>query len=304
MKREAGQPPQGFDSPAVTREDTWVERLIEYALKTNKASIEVRSLDYRRPAANVQTHHDDSCFVSFALEPRPGNAKATYQELWSPKRTEACGDIVFVPSGMTLVASCDAGHQRYLALNLASDLFSLDWARLPDRAIVETLSVEGADVKRALRRLLSEISFPTLGSPIAIDALAILLGIDIERRLMDLDREADRKIGGLSPSRLRKIEDRIRSDLPIPALSELAAHCGLSVRHLARAYREETGRTIGEYISSVARERAFDLLRNSGDTIGTIARMVGFSSAASFSYAFRRDTGMKPSDVRKARGYH
>ena len=281
-----------------------MERHIEYALKTEKAAIEIRSLDYARPATNVQTHHDDSCFISFALEPRPGNAKGTYQEIWSPRRAEACGDIVFVPSGMTLVASCDAGHQRYLALNLAAELFSLDWPGLGDRAMVETLSLECAEVKRALRRLVLEISSPTLASPMAIDALAILLGIDIQRRLRGLDPDAERKIGGLSPSRLRRIEARIRSDLPIPALSELASHCGLSVRHLARAFREETGRTIGEYINSVAKERAFEMLRNSNDTIGSIAKQVGFSSPASFSYAFRRDTGMKPSDVRKGHRYH
>jgi AraC family transcriptional regulator len=134
--------------------------------------------------------------------------------------------------------------------------------------------------------------------------VSTLVAIDIQRRLQGLDQSGDRKIGGLSPSRLRKIEARIHSDLPIPALSELADYCGLSVRHLARAFREETGRTIGEYVTTTAREKAFELLRKTDATIASISKQVGFSSAASFSYAFRRDTGLKPSDVRKNRRYH
>jgi len=280
------------------------ERIIEHALVTPKAKMEIRSFAYVRPATNVQTHNDDSCFISFTLEPRPTNARGSYQEIWNSARSEVCGDIVFVPPGMTLVASCDAGHQRYLACNIAAELFSLDWRNLGDRALVETLSLECAEVKRGLRRLIHEISNPSLTSPLAIDAASALVAIDIERRLLGLDVGADRKIGGLAPSRLRKIEARILSDLPIPALTELADHCGLSVRHLARAFREETGKTIGEYVGTAAREKAFRLLRSTDTTIGEIARLVGFSSAASFSYAFRRDTGMKPSDVRKGRRFH
>jgi AraC family transcriptional regulator len=266
--------------------------------------MEIRSLCYTRPATDVQTFHDDSCFLSYTLEPRPGNARGAFREVWTDGRSEQCGDIVFVPKGIRLVAACDAGHQRYLALNLAADLFSVEWPALGDRALVESLSLECPDVKRGLRRLVWELVNPSLTSPIAIDALSTMLAVDIERRLQGLNQENGRKIGGLSPVRLRRIEARIHSDLPIPALTELADHCGLSLRHLARAFREETGRTIGEYVNTAAREKAYRLLRSGELTIGAIARQVGFSSAASFSYAFRRDTGTKPSDVRKTRRYH
>jgi AraC family transcriptional regulator len=261
--------------------------------------MEVRSFCYSRPAVDVETHYDDRYFVNVALEPRPSNPRARYQEIWSERRAEHIGECVFLPKGLTMLGACDPGYQRDLVLLFEADLFTLDWHDMCDRALVEALHVECVEIKRCARRIVWELSNPSFNSPIVIDALCIMLAVDIERRLQGVSDGDARKIGGLSPLRLRKIEERIHSDLPIPALSGLADYCGLSLRHLARAFREETGRTIGEYVNLAAREKAFELLRNSDLTIGEIARQVGFSSGASFSYAFRRDTGMKPSDVRK-----
>jgi AraC family transcriptional regulator len=277
-----------------------VQRTIEYELTTSKASVAVRSFCYNRPAVDVRTHYDDRYFMSVALGPRPPNPRARYQEVWSERRVEQCGECVFVPQGLTMLGACDPGYERDLVLLLNSDLFTLDWRDMCDRALSEAMHVEYAEMKRSIRRIVWELSNSSFSSPMVIDALCIMLAVDIERRLQGVAEGDSRKIGGLSPLRLRKIEERIHSDLPIPALSELADYCGLSLRHLARAFREETGRTIGEYINVAAREKAFDLLRNSDLTIGEIARQAGFSSGASFSYAFRRDTGLKPSDVRKA----
>jgi len=277
-----------------------LERIVEHVLRTDKAQMEVRTFSYPEPAADIRTHHDDSCYISFALMPRPSNARARYRDVWAMNRDEVCGDIVFVPSGMTLVASCDAGPQRYLACYLAADLFTADWTELDDRALVETLSLDSPIVQRGLRRLFEELTNPSLASPLAIDAVTTLVAIDIQRHLDGLAPEARSRPGGLSPARMRIIESRVYSGLPIPALSELAAHCGLSLRHLARAFREETGRTIGDYVSEAARDRAMYLLRASDTAIEEIARQVGFSNASSFSFAFRRDTGLKPSDVRKS----
>lgn len=274
-------------------------RMVESALSTKNASVEIRSVLIDQ-AAEVTNRFENSCFISFALEPRPANSRGHYKDFWGPARTEEIGDVLFVPKGMTMVGSCASAAHRYAACELNADLFETDWQRLSDRAYIETLSVSCADVKRGLRRLVREVIQPNLGSPLALDALAMLLAVDIQRWLEGFDVEREHKIGGLSPARMRKLEERIHSEeRTIPTLIELADHCNLSPRHLARAFREETGKTIGEYVSVAARTRAFKLLRTTDLTIAAIARQVGFSSPASFSYAFRRDTGLKPSDVRK-----
>lgn len=275
------------------------QRTVESALSTDNVSVEVRSILVEQ-ATEVPNRFENSCFISFGLEPRPANARGYYKDFWGPQRTETIGDVLFVPNGMTMVGSCAAGPHRYAACNLNVDLFRADWERLGDRAYIATLSLECAEVKRGLRRLVKEAVQPGMGSPLAVDALATLLAVDIQRWLEGFDRTPDHKIGGLSPSRMRKIHDRILAEeLAIPTLIELADHINLSPRHLARAFREETGKTIGEYVSVAARGRAHKLLRTTDLTIAAIAKRVGFSSPASFSYAFRRDTGLRPSDVRR-----
>jgi AraC-like DNA-binding protein len=115
----------------------------------------------------------------------------------------------------------------------------------------------------------------------------------------DVAMSQERKKGGLTPARMRRLEERLRSEKPLPDIAELAAYCNLSTRHLARAFREETGRPLGEYLNSVGRQRACMLLRTTKLPVRAIAERVGFSSAASFSYAFRRSTGFRPTDMRK-----
>ncbi len=103
----------------------------------------------------------------------------------------------------------------------------------------------------------------------------------------------------MTPARLRRLEERLNADMPMPSIEELALCCGISKRHLARAFRDETGRTIGEYVTLASRERACALLNTTDLPIHAVAAQAGFSSTASFSYAFRKATGIRPSDLRK-----
>ena len=275
-----------------------LQRRIENAISAAKVAVEVRtfSLGDRVEVAN---RFEDSCFIAFALWPRPGTSRGRYQELWGPARSEVIGDVVFVPNGLTMIGTGVAGPRRYFACNLDADLFTLNWEQLNERAFVESLNLESAPVRSGLRRLLKEATQPSLHSPLALDATATLLAIDIERRLEGLQETPSRKKGGLSPARLRRIEERICSERPIPTLAELAAYCDLSTRHLARAFREETGKAIGDYVNAASRRRACTLLTETDLPVRVIAERVGFSSPASFSYAFRKAMGVRPSDMRR-----
>ena len=50
----------------------------------------------------------------------------------------------------------------------------------------------------------------------------------------------------------------------------------------------------------VNRECASALLSSTDLPVSTIVAQAGFSSTASFSYAFRRATGVRPSDLRRS----
>lgn len=271
-------------------------RTVEHAVCTERVSVEVRTacLD---ELAEVATRFEDRFYVSFALGPRQPNARGRYAEIWPPPRSELVGDVLFVPPGMTMMGSCSPGDSMTFACQLDRSFFG-DQLKLGEAALVESLHLTCPEVRRDLRRMLQEAMRPGFDSPLCLEASATLLAADIGRRLNGMQQASKCKRGGLSPSRMRRIEECIRSDETLPTLAKLAAHCGLSPRHLARVFRQETGRAIGEYVSEVGREKACALLRETDLPLREIARRVGFSGAASFCYAFRRATGLRPSDLR------
>ena len=70
----------------------------------------------------------------------------------------------------------------------------------------------------------------------------------------------------------------------------------MTVRHLSRAFRSETGRTIGKQIEAVMVDRANRMLGN-GTPVREVAVALGYATAGSFTAAFRRATGLLPSEV-------
>jgi AraC family transcriptional regulator len=103
------------------------------------------------------------------------------------------------------------------------------------------------------------------------------------------------RTGGLSARNLRLIDERLVENGAPPSLSELAGLCGLSLRHLTRAFRSSRRRSIGNYIAECRIQRAKQLLA-SGSSVKWIAHTMGFSSPAALSIAFRRATGERPRD--------
>jgi AraC family transcriptional regulator len=97
---------------------------------------------------------------------------------------------------------------------------------------------------------------------------------------------------------LRRIEERVRADGPTPTLSELAALCGMSPRHLRRAYRQQTGRGLSDLVTEVRTSRAADLLASDGVSLKEISHRLGFAHLSGFSTAFRRATGESPGAYR------
>ena len=97
-------------------------------------------------------------------------------------------------------------------------------------------------------------------------------------------------------------ERLVLSDLAsVPALPELAARVGTHEKRLTRAFREQTGRTVYEFVREMRLVEAQRLLLNSALNMEEVAHAVGFSGAANFSTAFRERFGLTPSSYRNAR---
>lgn len=73
-----------------------------------------------------------------------------------------------------------------------------------------------------------------------------------------------------------------------------------SAPHLRRLFKATTGMTVSSNVESKRVARAKSLLTERPIPLNEIAFRPGFSSAASFSTAFRRGTGMAPIAYRQS----
>ncbi|WP_019655282.1 helix-turn-helix domain-containing protein [Variovorax atrisoli] len=100
----------------------------------------------------------------------------------------------------------------------------------------------------------------------------------------------------------RAVERLVRTDLAnVPALPALAASVGTHEKRLSRVFKEQTGRTVFEFVREARLAEAQRLLASSALSVEEVALAVGFSGAANFSTAFRERFGSTPSAFRQAR---
>ena len=129
-----------------------------------------------------------------------------------------------------------------------------------------------------------------------VERLAGALAIAVARRF-ELDISEPRHAGGLAPHRLKLIHERLAAEQPPPSLAELAALCGMSVRHLSRTLKAETGMAAAKYMERTVMERARRLLTERRMSVAEVAVNTGFSGTNTFSIAFKRVMGVRPREA-------
>lgn len=84
-------------------------------------------------------------------------------------------------------------------------------------------------------------------------------------------------------------------------LADLAEVAHLSEEHLRRLSQQQLGRSPIQQVTHLRMRRAVSLLAGTDDKIETIALAVGYENPFTFSNAFKRWTGRRPSDYREKR---
>src|SRR5580658_9686500 len=142
------------------------------------------------------------------------------------------------------------------------------------------------------------------GSPagrLYVESACEFLAHHLIYRYSNLSPTPPRSMGGLSSRRLKLVLEYIEDTLGQPiTLRELAALAGVSARHIERAFRQSMSCSPHAYVMDRRLHRARDLLINHPELpVEQIALRLGFSSSSHFSSAFRRQTGLTPTDFRK-----
>jgi AraC family transcriptional regulator len=261
--------------------------------------VEARQLSWSHPLESVCTTSHRCYMLNLLLSGRTmGGAARNLRSMRNDGET--IGRMWLVPPDQTLQFSSAEGQGRSIRCVLDADLFESFLADAPrwqdDEEFRAAFNISGGQIEWLLRRMYRELRNPDFATLQVIETLAKQLTVEIIRALKLRREDTAFHVGGLAPWRLRLIDQRLRSEEGLPDLEELANLCDMTVRHLSRSFRSETGRTLGKHIEAAMVERASRMLRG-GTPVRKVATALGYASPGSFATAFRRATGLLPSEL-------
>jgi AraC family transcriptional regulator len=149
-------------------------------------------------------------------------------------------------------------------------------------------------------KLKAEVGNADPGSRQYAEALSLVLIHELNR-LERTTPQAVRQLGGGLPAWQRKrlvefIEEHLAEEISLATLAELV---NLSLFHFARAFRQSFGVPPHRYHSARRMDRARILLQRPALSVTEIGVQTGFRETSSFTRAFRRFTGVTPTEYRR-----
>jgi AraC family transcriptional regulator len=291
----------------VFAQNSMFNRVDNYAMENLTAfpggRVEVRHFSWSRPMVSVWETGKRCYLFNMSLSNQDPLTTWTHLDTGLQKQRAARGGLTFVPPGQKMSSSFAAGYSRSLCFMLDANMVEALLTEAPEWNWSQVLlddcaHVGGTEIEWLLRRMYREVQEPDFATAEVLETLAKQVAIETVRKFK-LRSSENNRVCGLAPWRMRLIRERLNSDAPLPDLEEVAALCDITVRHLNRAFRNETGQTLGRHIESVMVERAKALLQ-ARVPVGQVAKTLGYSHSGAFAAAFRRATGVRPSEVKTA----
>ena len=218
------------------------------------------------------------------------------------------GNLAFIPAGLPTLCRYQAGSEphRVIALRLAPHLLERLRDELPavDARALASCDLRDPDVQDGMRQLAREVLAPGFASSLLVESLGAAMLVRLVRRQGHAAARRQAARGGLAPWQMRRISERLADAGATPTLDELASLAGVSQGHLRRAFKQSTGRTVGEHIRQVQFARACALLSETDLPLQEIGAHLGFSSRYGFAVAFERSAGLAPSAFRRQARSH
>lgn len=204
--------------------------------------------------------------------------------------SESRGTLIHVYLPDSLVRRC--------ANEIGTDASAVEL--IDPRAVVDLQAARIGDAFSA------ELLSGTDPSKLLIDSLGVQLATHLLRRWSNLAGTWPAMrvpaSAGLAPWQLRRVTEAMEGQLDNdPGLTDLAALVGLSPSHLCRSFKVSTGLPPHAWLQQRRMQRARELLANPRLSLTDVAQMVGYSGQSAFGAAFRRSTGLTPSEYRRAR---
>lgn len=246
-------------------------------------------------------HH----YVGLNTDPKPVAMEVKGASGFRPVML-APGTAWLVPAGESLSLRVRGdGTQAYVR-------FSIDPLRL-DRlvsatdatravALRRTFGIGSPQVHHLVGALVAEASSKTASGLAFVETITAALGLQLVRHAGDPAHAPPPNRGGLAPGVRRRILERMHAASSAQlSIDELAREAGLSPGHFARAFKHSIGRAPHQHMMMLRLERARRLLDAPRPVLSAIALEAGFADQAHFTRAFKRQFGLTPGAIVRAR---
>ncbi len=215
------------------------------------------------------------------------------------------GDLAFFPKGRRFVTTEPWRVESYrgiyclFGLEIFEKITGLSDEWSPGQ-LAALRDIQSPTIKRDFYRIVKEVSESGFRREDVVAITAQLILVEFARyvhHMSDLPKAPSRS--ALADWQMRRIQDYVNGMIDnCPSVDELARVSEISRRHLTRAFKTTTGRTITEYVTEVRMTKARSLLANTDLALKEIAHRVGFSGPGSFCSAFGKAVGMTPNQFR------
>jgi len=260
---------------------------------------EAQIVEWRWPTPVDITACETQHMIEASLPPLAAEGVAFLPEV-DPGRRTRMGRLFVRPAGVTIRSRSPGGRIRVVRLAVdprAFEALTGDTLVLGEGTLRAGLDLRDRTVNWLMARLRAELEAPGFAHETLIECYATSLAVETARAL-DGIAAVQRDGGRLAPWQERRIAERLAEDGQPPSVAELAALCGVSVRHFARLH----GGAAASRISEVQIARAARMLRETSLPMKVIGARLGFAHPGSFSSAFRRSTGVTPTQYRQSHG--
>ncbi|AYJ87099.1 AraC family transcriptional regulator [Sphingomonas paeninsulae] len=265
-------------------------------LRTARARVHVYTYRFETPSHHTRSPGPD--VLALISSNAPGG-EGFYRSASTTSRMVPLGGLMIVPSDTSISAMGPGGERRLAVCTMADGILPKGFDRNDQRHLAMCADIRDANVRSAMQRMAAEVTRPGFGSDVLIDGLAAVLQVDLARYFDLTNRRETGHRGTLAPWQLRRIEDFVHAADGGPLrIADLAALVDVSPGHLARTFKQSTGRTVHKFVEEARLARARVLLGQTRVPLKQVADQLGFSSPSSFSLAFRRATGTTPGRFR------
>ncbi|RYG47458.1 AraC family transcriptional regulator [bacterium] len=205
-----------------------------------------------------------------------------------------------VSPGETLIIPADVVHGAVDANLQPCEIVAVHLLpeRLPEKLIPGASSLPPQrlrlpEASGAIRRIYSEHTHPSVYRDEIVAALAVLLVTSV---LGHEESEEERTNGRLIRLAQRAMmgKDGLR-----PTVDDVADRLGVSSVWLHKLFVRETGVAPGDWARSKRLAEAKRMLEEGKSSTVAIATKLGFASGQSFATAFRKESGMSPTEYRE-----